>query len=321
MSAAAIRARASVSPSTPSSTSASRPLLADGARGPEVAALQKKLAQLGFDPGPADGQFGPKTEAAVVAFQRANHLAVDGIVGPETWGALDGGRPAPPPPGDGFDPSPPPRGPTAPTPPSRGGAATPAVPSATPETVNAGARAPLSNGVPQYKQGDAAWGGIRLNDDDTISSAGCAITAAAMAVSKVSGARIDPSQVDAQLDRTGGYASGSDSIGDWNKIGGVVSPPVSLSRKDGLTPSALNAQLDAGKPVVIGVNYSGGTSNAHWMTVTGRGSDAKGPYYEVNDPATGGTLKMRPDATGALAADPSTTSRAYRTTGAFVTVG
>lgn len=319
MTASTIRPRSAAAAASTVSSAASRPLLANGARGPEVAALQQKLARLGFDPGPVDGKFGPQTQAAVIAFQQERHLAVDGIVGPETWGALTPGRtPARPP--DGFDPAP--RSPsTPPAPiPSKGGGQ-PAVPSATPETVNAGARAPLSNGVPQYKQGDAAWGGIRLNDDDTISSAGCAITAAAMAVSAVSGVRIDPSQVDAQLDRTGGYSAGCDSIGDWNKIGGVVSPPVSLSRKDGLTPAALDAQLAAGKPVVIGVNYSGGTSNAHWMTVTAKGSDANGPYYAVNDPATGGTLKMRPDASGALVADPSTTSRAYRCTGAFVTVG
>lgn len=61
-----------------------------GTSGPGVMDLQKKLAAAGFDPGPLDGEFGPKTQAAVRAYQQANGLQVDGIVGPETRGALMG---------------------------------------------------------------------------------------------------------------------------------------------------------------------------------------------------------------------------------------
>jgi peptidoglycan hydrolase-like protein with peptidoglycan-binding domain len=47
-----------------------------------------------YDPGPIDGDFGPKADAAVQAFQGHNSdseghpLQVDGIVGPKTWCAL-----------------------------------------------------------------------------------------------------------------------------------------------------------------------------------------------------------------------------------------
>lgn len=33
-----------------------------------------------------DGEFGPKTKAATVSFQKAYGLEVDGIAGPESWG-------------------------------------------------------------------------------------------------------------------------------------------------------------------------------------------------------------------------------------------
>lgn len=51
--------------------------------------LQRALSAAGYDPGTADGTFGQQTEAAVVAFQEANGLSVDGRVGPETAAALD----------------------------------------------------------------------------------------------------------------------------------------------------------------------------------------------------------------------------------------
>ena len=53
-----------------------------------VAELQRALARAGFDPGSPDGTFGQNTEQAVVAFQQANGLPVDGIVGPMTAHAL-----------------------------------------------------------------------------------------------------------------------------------------------------------------------------------------------------------------------------------------
>jgi putative chitinase len=62
--------------------------------GKDVATLQRRLAALGFPPGAIDGDFGPGTEAAVIAFQRSEHLVADGVVGPNTARAL--GLEAPP---------------------------------------------------------------------------------------------------------------------------------------------------------------------------------------------------------------------------------
>lgn len=64
------------------------PMLSMGASGPAVTALQRQLNLLGFDCGAADGVFGPKTAAAVKAFQSSHGLVPDGIVGPKTRGAL-----------------------------------------------------------------------------------------------------------------------------------------------------------------------------------------------------------------------------------------
>lgn len=69
----------------------SRSVVASSSRGAEVRELQQALADAGFDPGPIDGDFGPMTRAAVIAFQEARGLEVDGVVGPQTWGALNGG--------------------------------------------------------------------------------------------------------------------------------------------------------------------------------------------------------------------------------------
>ncbi len=54
-----------------------------------VRELQQALASAGYDPGSVDGTFGPRTEAAVTAFQQDNGLSADGVVGPETAAALN----------------------------------------------------------------------------------------------------------------------------------------------------------------------------------------------------------------------------------------
>ena len=64
------------------------PTLKSGAKGYQVTRLQRLLAQRGFNPGAADGIFGPGTTQAVKKAQKAHALTADGVAGPLTWKAL-----------------------------------------------------------------------------------------------------------------------------------------------------------------------------------------------------------------------------------------
>lgn len=76
-------------------------LLRYGSRGSLVSSAQSKMGGVAVD-----GVFGASTLARVKSFQRSHGLSADGVIGPQTWGAL-GGYPC------GTTPSP--------TPPSHGG--------------------------------------------------------------------------------------------------------------------------------------------------------------------------------------------------------
>ena len=66
------------------------PTLRQGSRGAAVSSLQNRLRAHGYNVS-VDGDFGPATANAVRSFQRAKGLGVDGVVGPATWSALNGG--------------------------------------------------------------------------------------------------------------------------------------------------------------------------------------------------------------------------------------
>lgn len=66
-------------------TSGERPVIKRGDDGADAAYLQKKL---GVDTQGSDGVFGPKTEAAVIAFQKKHKLPETGIVDAATWKAI-----------------------------------------------------------------------------------------------------------------------------------------------------------------------------------------------------------------------------------------
>jgi peptidoglycan hydrolase-like protein with peptidoglycan-binding domain len=62
--------------------------LHEGMSGSEVHQAQQALADFGVYSGAIDGHFGPKTKAAVRAFQESQLIETDGVLGPTTWGHL-----------------------------------------------------------------------------------------------------------------------------------------------------------------------------------------------------------------------------------------
>ncbi|WP_055074201.1 peptidoglycan-binding protein [Pseudanabaena sp. 'Roaring Creek'] len=109
------------------STAQTLPTLLPGSKGSAVAQAQQLLKDKGYYQGRIDGDFGVGTRDAIVAFQRANGLTVDGKVGEQTWKKLQApaiavATPTPPTTIEIVRPSP------APTP------APSATPSATPST-------------------------------------------------------------------------------------------------------------------------------------------------------------------------------------------
>jgi peptidoglycan hydrolase-like protein with peptidoglycan-binding domain len=61
-----------------------------GDKGPEVELVQYELCRTLYLSGPddVDGDFGPRTDAAVRPYQQGRALAVDGVVGPLTWAKM-----------------------------------------------------------------------------------------------------------------------------------------------------------------------------------------------------------------------------------------
>ncbi len=73
----------------PASKIQTKPTLRLGSSGPYVIELQRILTDLLYYKGPINGIFDSSVQTAVKSFQSINHLTADGIVGRDTWSALD----------------------------------------------------------------------------------------------------------------------------------------------------------------------------------------------------------------------------------------
>ena len=67
----------------------SEPVLKLGSTGLPVRRAQKRMSLVGYDVGGVDGRYGTRTEAAVKNLQQQRGVAVDGVIGPQTWSIID----------------------------------------------------------------------------------------------------------------------------------------------------------------------------------------------------------------------------------------
>ncbi|MEP7104086.1 MAG: C39 family peptidase [Candidatus Dojkabacteria bacterium] len=135
--------------------------------------------------------------------------------------------------------------------------------------------------VPYMSQRDDAWGDIQLGacKDETIHSAGCAVSATAMLL-KAYGYDTDPQRLNEFLSKNGqGYVEECNirwyiipNFAKGLKLTGAYFNEPNFDR--------LNYQLDHGNPVIIGFNKVPFTSLQHWVVVTNR----VGNTYYINDP-------------------------------------
>ena len=146
------------------------------------------------------------------------------------------------------------------------------------------------DGTPLFRQGDPAWRTERLGvagDGPTLAHAGCAVTACAMALSRLGGTLLTPDALVRHLRGAGGFQG---PLVDWSVAGTAVhgAPQAWPGELDG---PGMDRELDAGRPVLLRVTHDvQGLSRQHWICLTGR--DPRTGQYTANDPATGHTTAL-----------------------------
>lgn len=126
----------------------------------------------------------------------------------------------------------------------------------------------LTRTYPMYKQCDNAWRNEQLGtSSNTICSAGCLMSSAAMALSGT-GHSYNPSTLNQWLKGHGGYVSGDLFV--WGSINSI-----GLTYEGKVANSQIKAKLDQGKVVICNVHNGG-----HWVLAYAYNGD----NILVNDP-------------------------------------
>ena len=144
--------------------------------------------------------------------------------------------------------------------------------------------------TPLFRQGDPAWRTERLGvsgEGPTLAQAGCALTACAMALSRLGGTVLTPDALLRHLRASGGFQG---PLLDWSAAGSAI-PGGPRASPGALDCAEVDRQLDAGRPVLLRVVHDvQGHPRQHWICLTGR--DPASGRYTAADPATGGTTLL-----------------------------
>ena len=144
--------------------------------------------------------------------------------------------------------------------------------------------------TPLFRQADPAWRGERLGlsgEGPTLAQAGCAVTACAMALSRLGGTVVTPDALVRHLRTSDGFRG---PLLDWSVAGSAIPGGPRASPGD-LDCDQVDRELDAGRPVLLRVVHDvQGQARQHWICLTGR--DPSSGHYAANDPATGRTTVL-----------------------------
>jgi LysM repeat protein len=144
--------------------------------------------------------------------------------------------------------------------------------------------------TPLFRQGDPAWRTERLGvagEGPTLAQAGCALTACAMALSRLGGTVLTPDALLRHLRASGGFQG---PLLDWSAAGSAI-PGGPRASPGALDCAEVERELDAGRPVLLRVVHDvQGHPRQHWICLTGR--DPASGRYTAADPATGETTLL-----------------------------
>jgi len=133
--------------------------------------------------------------------------------------------------------------------------------------------------VPPFRQADPRWHDDPLGKTtDTLGSAGCALTSAAM-VMKWYGVDTDPQRLNAYLTGNGGYVGNGYIV--WEKAAELAKGGVVKAYEDLPSYWEIDWQLMQGNPVIVRLHFPGGMT--HFVVIAGK----RGFDYLIRDPGAG----------------------------------